>query len=216
MLGHLRGTVVVRNPAAGLVIVETQGIGWELHVSIQTLAGVPDPGESVALFVHTHVREDAIQLFGFADQWEKQMFRMLTSVPKVGPKNAIAVLGGFPVRELVEGIAARESGKLVKIPGIGAKTAEQIVLTLHDKMPTMLELMRIERGGDRATPVQTELPSEPVEFGVEARDVLVSLGWKAKAVEKALREVGEELGDEGAGVTLDAIVRATLAKLMER
>lgn len=213
MLGWLRGTVVVRNPAAGLVIVETQGIGWELHVSIQTLAGVPEEGREVALHVHTNVREDAIQLFGFADAWEKQLFRMLTSVPKVGPKNAIAVLGGFPVRELVECIAARESAKLVKIPGIGGKTAEQIVLTLHDKMPAVMELMRIAGG---QAPVQTELPSEPAEFGVEARDVLVSLGWKLKAVEKALREVGDELGDEGRTANLDAIVRATLAKLMER
>lgn len=72
MLGHLRGTVVVRNPAAGLVIVETNGIGWELHVSIQTLAGVPDVGEAVALHVHTNVREDAIQLFGFADAWRSR------------------------------------------------------------------------------------------------------------------------------------------------
>jgi Holliday junction DNA helicase RuvA len=214
MLGWLRGTVIVRNPAAGLVIVETQGIGWELHVSIQTLAGVPAEGQPVSLHVHTNVREDAIQLFGFADAWEKQLFRMLTSVPKVGPKNAIAVLGGFPVRELVECIAARESAKLVKIPGIGGKTAEQIVLTLHDKMPVLMELMRIAGGGK--APIQTELPAEPEEFGIEARDVLVSLGWKLKAVEKALREVGEELGDEGRSGNLDAIVRATLAKLMER
>jgi Holliday junction DNA helicase RuvA len=213
MLGWLNGKVVVRNPAAGIVIVETQGIGWELHVSIQTLAGVPEEGREVALHVHTNVREDAIQLFGFADAWEKQMFRMLTSVPKVGPKNAIAVLGGFPVRELVECIAGRESAKLVKIPGIGSKTAEQIVLTLHDKMPAVLEAMRVVGG---QAPVQTELPAEPVEFGIEARDVLVSLGWKPKAVEKALREVGEELGDEGRSASLDAIVRATLAKLMER
>lgn len=213
MLGWLRGKVVVRNPAAGLVIVEAQGIGWELHVSIQTLAGVPEEGKEVELFVHTNVREDAIQLFGFADTWEKQLFRMLTSVPKVGPKNAIAVLGGFPVRELVECIAARDSGKLVKIPGIGAKSAEQIVLTLHDKMAGVLDLMRLEKG---QAPVQTTLPTEPVEFGLEARDVLLSLGWKAKAVEKALREVGDELGDEGGTTNLDAIVRATLAKLMER
>ncbi len=214
MIGWLRGTVVVRNPAVGIVIVECQGIGWELHVSVQTLAGVPEVGHEVTLHVHTNVREDAIQLFGFADQWEKQLFRMLTSVPKVGPKNAVAVLGGFPVRELVECIAARDSVKLVKIPGIGGKTAEQIVLTLHDKMAAVIELMRIDGGGQ--VPVQTELPGEPREFGVEARDVLVSLGWKLKAVEKALREVGEELGEAGRQANLDVIVRATLAKLMER
>jgi len=213
MLGWLRGKVVVRNPAGGIVVVETQGIGWELHVSIQTLGAVPDVGFEVELYVHTNVREDAIQLFGFADTWEKQLFRLLTSVPKVGPKNALAVLGGFPVRELVECIAARDSAKLVKIPGIGAKSAEQIVLTLHDKMPNLIELMRLESGH---APIQTELPAEPAEFGVEARDVLLSLGWKAKAVEKALREVGEELGEAGRSENLDAIVRATLAKLMER
>ncbi|PRQ05866.1 Holliday junction ATP-dependent DNA helicase RuvA [Enhygromyxa salina] len=214
MIGWLRGKVVRRDPARGVAIVEAQGVGWELHVSIQTLAGIPGEGEAVELWVHTNVREDAIQLFGFASEREKQLFRMLTSVPKVGPRNAVAVLGGFPVRELVECIAAGESAKLVKIPGIGKKTAEQIVLTLGDKVVTLLELMRVESG---AAPVQAELPSADAgELGVAARDVLLSLGWKLKPVDKALGQVLDELGDAAKSADLDALVRATLAKLMER
>jgi Holliday junction DNA helicase RuvA len=215
VIGWIRGTVVRRQPAAGVVIVESQGVGWELHVSIQTLAGVPAEGELVELWVHTNVREDAIQLFGFASEREKQLFRMLTSVPKVGPRNAVAVLGGFPVLELVECIAAGESAKLVKIPGIGKKTAEQIVLTLGDKVVTLLEHIRLESGEQ---PVQPEL--SPQEHGDElqaaAREVLLSLGWKAKVVDKALAAVLDELGDEARGADLDALVRAALAKLMER
>lgn len=218
MIGWLRGKVVRRLPALGVVIVEAHGVGWELHVSLQTLASVPEEGEAVELWVHTNVREDAIQLFGFADEREKQLFRMLTSVPKVGPKNALAVLGGLPAVELVECIAAGDSGKLTKIPGIGKKTAEQIVLTLGDKALTLRELMRVESGG---IPIQTELPSEGAEglasgAGAAASDVLLSLGWKPKPVEKVLASVLTELGDEAETANLDTLVRAALAKLMER
>jgi holliday junction DNA helicase RuvA len=214
MIGWLKGKVVRRNPAAGVIIVEAQGVGWELQVSLQTLAGVPPEGQVVELWIHTNVREDAIQLFGFADEREKQLFRMLTSVPKVGPRNAVAVLGGLPVLELVECIAAGESAKLVKIPGIGKKTAEQIVLTLGDKAVTLLELMRVDSGG---LPAQPELPSEAAsELAAAARDVLLSLGWKPKPVEKALAQVIEALGPAAKGATLDALVRPTLARLMER
>jgi Holliday junction DNA helicase RuvA len=211
MIGWLRGTVVRRLPAAGVVIVEAQGVGWELHVSLQTLAGVPAEGEQVELFVHTNVREDAIQLFGFADEAEKRMFRMLTSVPKVGPRNAIAVLGGLPVLELVESIAAGDSQKLVKIPGIGKKTAEQIVLTLADKVLTVLEHMQLER---RSTPATPEPAKPDSEREVAARELLLSLGWKPKPVEKALAQVVEELAGEADN--LDTLVRAALAKLMEK
>jgi holliday junction DNA helicase RuvA len=222
MIGWVRGRVVRRLPAVGVVIVEANGIGWELHVSLQTLASIPEEGpeedETVELWIHTNVREDAITLFGFADEREKQLFRMLTSVPKVGPKNAIAVLGGLPVLELVESIAAGDSGKLVKIPGIGKKTAEQIVLTLGDKAVTLLELMRVESGG---APRQIELPADTAEelavgVAVAARDVLISLGWKPKPVEKVLASAVAELGEEAETANLDTLVRAALAKLMER
>ena len=215
MIGWLQGRVIRRDPPAGRVIVEAGGVGYELLVSIQTFAEVPDEGERVSLWVHTNVREDAITLFGFADEQEKRLFRMLTAVPKVGPRNAIAVLGGFPARELAECIAAGESGKLVKIPGIGKKTAEQIVLTLQDKVVTLLELLRARAGEPSAQP---ELPVDDAAEALagEAREVLVSLGWKGKAVDRALAQVLEELGEAAGDSNLDALVRATLARLMER
>ena len=223
MIGWIRGELVLRDPAAGVVIVNAQGVGWELQVSIQTLAKVPEPGEEVELWVHTNVREDAIQLFGFASPREKQVFRMLTSVPKVGPRNALAVLGGFPVLELVECISGSQSAKLVKIPGIGKKTAEQIVLTLSDKLTTLLEQMRLESGASAKPGEQTELATEAqpaselaAEQAASAKEVLLSLGWKGKAVERALASAIEELGEGAAGASLDGLVRAALAKLMER
>jgi holliday junction DNA helicase RuvA len=221
MIGWLRGAVVRRLPAAGVVIVEAQGVGWELHVSLQTLAGVPDEGEQVELWVHTNVREDAIQLFGFADEREKLLFRMLTSVPKVGPRNAVAVLGGLPAVELVECIAAGESAKLVRIPGIGKKTAEQIVLTLGDKAKSLLEQLRSELGAElgaesSAEPSAAAAEELAAEVAVGAHEVLISLGWKPKPVERALAQALGELGDDAQSASLDALVRAALAKLMER
>jgi Holliday junction DNA helicase RuvA len=217
MIGWLKGRVVRRLPAAGVVIVEAQGVGWELHVSLQTLAGVPAEGHAVELWVHTNVREDAIQLFGFANELEKQLFRMLTSVPKVGPRNAIAVLGGLPALELVDCIAGGDSLKLVRIPGIGKKTAEQIVLTLQDKIQTMAEQLRSE--GRVAASTEPAPASKSAALGEQeaaARDVLLSLGWKQKPVERALELVLDELGDAAKRANLDTLVRAALAKLMER
>lgn len=215
MIGWLSGVVKRRDPASGVVILDVNGVGYELFVSIQTLAGVPAEGEPVELWVHTNVREDAITLFGFVEAEERVLFRMLTSVPKVGPRNAVAVLGGFPAIELLETIAAKDSAKLVKIPGIGKKTSEQIVLTLGEKVVTLLELLRAQRGGEPGTQAEL-LPAEAPDFGTEAREVLLSLGWKGRAVEKALTAVEAELAEGAANVQLDALVRMTLAKLMER
>ena len=216
MIGWISGKVVRRKPADGVVIIAAQGVGWELHVSLQTLAGVPAEGEQVELWVHTNVREDAIQLFGFASEDEKRMFRLLTSVPKVGPRNAVAVLGGLPVVELVECLAGGDSLKLVRIPGIGKKTAEQIVLTLRDKAVTMLEQLRSEGAAQPAVGGPVESEAVVGELEAAARDVLLSLGWKPKPVEKALSQVVEELGGESEAANLDTLVRAALAKLMER
>ena len=168
------------------------------------MASVPEIGQNCELHVHTYAREDRLSLFGFATAAEKRLFRLLISVPRVGPANAIAVLGGFPVAELVECIVSGDHGKLTRIPGIGRKTADQIVLTLADKL-----------GGEDG--FATAGATEGVSAGADseavgsARAVLVSLGWKPKLVDKALGEL--ELAPDS---TLDVIVRATLAKLMER
>ncbi|MCA9638173.1 MAG: Holliday junction branch migration protein RuvA, partial [Myxococcales bacterium] len=134
MIGWLSGQVQIRDPRSATVTVDVGGVGYEVRVSIQTLGSIPAVGERCELWIHTHVREDIIALFGFASAAERELFLRLLGVPKVGPKNAIAVLGGLPFGELVTCLAAGEQGKLEKIPGIGKKTAEQILLSLKGKL----------------------------------------------------------------------------------
>ena len=206
MIGWLEGKVRHRNAATGIVVLQTGGVGYEVNVSMQTLASIPEEGQTVALFVHTHVREDQITLYGFADAGERTLYRMLTSVPKVGPRNAIAVLGGFPIAELVRCIDQGQHGMLVKIPGIGKKTAEQIILTLGDKMaPLLMGLADLD---------ECDAPAERPENAQfeAARDVLLSMGWKPRAVEKAL----DALDEDASHGSLDDVVRALLALLMEQ
>lgn len=208
MIGWLSGIVVHRDARQGVVILNVGGVGYELRVSLQTLAAVGDPDEHCALWVHTHAREDALLLFGFATQAEKQLFLLLTGVPKVGPKHAMAVLGGFPLAELVDHLTQGREVMLTKIPGIGKKTAEQILLSLGDKVAGFAD----ELAGPR-TPTPAKAEPESPAIVEEAKQVLVDLGWRVKEVELALAKL-----TAGGPVTasLDDLVRRTLAQLMER
>lgn len=207
MIGWLEGEVLERDPSAGLVVLNVGGVGYELRMSLQTLGHVPEPGERCALFVHTHVREDALVLYGFARRESRLMFRMLNAVPKVGPKNALATLGGLPLAELVSTIAGSQATRLTKIPGIGKRTAEQIVLTLKDKLVPL----QIALGGDDA-PSPTPLSADEHPRRAEAEQMLIALGWKAKPVQKALDASLTESDDK---LELDAVVRSALKLLME-
>lgn len=209
MIGWLAGTVIVRDPTAGEVVIDASGVGYQIAVSWQTFAQVPEVGERAELWIHTHVREDALLLFGFATPAEKRMFRLLTSVPQVGPKNALGVLGGLPLPELCGAIAAGERATLERIPGVGKRTAERIILDLKEKVIAVLEGL--------APPVAAKAPPSAAQLedrlGEEAKGVLVNLGWKLKAVETALAKVAD---DAGADATLDDLVRRALAVLMGR
>ncbi|PCC67514.1 Holliday junction DNA helicase subunit RuvA [Nannocystis exedens] len=209
MIGWLSGIVVHRDARQGVVVLNVGGVGYELRVSLQTLAAVGDPDEHCALWVHTHAREDALLLFGFATQAEKQLFLLLTGVPKVGPKHAMAVLGGFPLAELVDHLTQGREVMLTKIPGIGKKTAEQILLSLADKVASFAA----ELEGPPRGPAPAKAEPEPPAIVEEAKQVLVDLGWRVKEVEVALAKL-----TAGGPVTasLDDLVRRTLAQLMER
>lgn len=208
MIGRLTGTVELRDPSAGRVLLDVQGVGYEVAVSLQTLSDVPDPGQPCTLWIHTHVREDALSLFGFAKPEARAMFRLLTSVPKVGPKHALATLGGLPLGKLVHTIASGDAARLTKIPGIGKRTSEQIILTLKDKVA----LLGLALEGEAETPEPaTDDGSHPLAS--DAAAMLVALGWKPKVVDKALSQV---LADADADTSLDELVRRALASLMER
>ncbi|MBX7083573.1 MAG: Holliday junction branch migration protein RuvA [Nannocystaceae bacterium] len=204
MIGWLSGTVAARDPIAGELVLAAGGVGYQVAVSLQTLAAVPAVGEPCTLWIHTHVREDVIALFGFADPIERRAFRLLLGVPQVGPKLAVAVLGGFPLPELLAAIEGEQRTLLERIPGVGKRTAERILLDLKEKVAPLRDALR----GDAVavTPV-----ASGSDFRDDAREVLVNLGWKGKEVDTALAKA-----DDGSHRSLDALVRRTLALLMAR
>ncbi len=178
MIGHLRGTILEKHP--NQVIVESAGVGYDVQIPISTYSSLPPEGAAVALRIYTHVREDALVLFGFATPEEKFVFERLISVSGIGPKLAITVLSGLPTADLVPAIRTGDLQRLVRIPGVGKKTAERIVLELKDK------LVGVETGPAAAIP-----ETGPAWSGLE-RDVLSALqnlGCSRAAAEEALKKV---------------------------
>ena len=136
MISHLRGRLLEKQP--NRVIVDVNGVGYDVHVPLSTFYDMTEPGAEIALRVHTHVREDALVLYGFATVLELRIFERLISVSGIGPKLALAVLSGIEPNELVSAIRTANVARLTGIPGIGKKTAERIGLELKDKMATFL------------------------------------------------------------------------------
>jgi Holliday junction DNA helicase RuvA len=132
MIAHLRGRLLEKHP--NRVIVDVNGVGYDVHVPLSTFYEMAEPGEEIALRIHTHVREDALLLYGFATPLELQIFERLISVSGIGPKLALAVLSGIEPNELVSAIRTANVARLTGIPGIGKKIAERIGLELKDKM----------------------------------------------------------------------------------
>jgi len=197
MIAHLRGTLLEKHP--NQVILEAAGVGYDVQIPISTFTVLPEQGATATLRIHTHVREDALLLFGFATPQEKTVFERLISVSGIGPKLAITVLSGLPTAELVAAIRANDLPRLIRIPGIGKKTAERIVLELKDK------LMAVDAAG-KATPVAEAGPA----YSTLERDVLSALqnlGCSRAAAEDALRRVLEK----GAPADFEPLFRAALA-----
>lgn len=158
------------------VVVDVQGVGYEVWAPLFTIYALGDPGARVSLRIHTHVREDALQLFGFATDLEQQLFERLISVSGVGPKLALAVLSGLDPHELVRALRGNDLGRLTAIPGVGRKTAERLVVELKDRLP--------QDGG---------APSPAPQAGDRAREDLLSaltnLGYQRATAEKAVDRV---------------------------
>lgn len=174
MIAHLRGRLLSRHPAA--VVIEAAGVGYELQVTVATYAQLPEPGADAALHVHTQVREDAIQLFGFSTAAEKQLFEILIGVNGVGPKLALAILSGLPPAELAAALRAADYARLTSIPGIGKKTAERLVFELRDK---------VAAGEAMAAPALAPGVAEDVA------SALVNLGYPAALAQKAVQRALE-------------------------
>lgn len=197
MIGHLRGTILEKHP--NQVIVESAGVGYDVQIPISTYTALADPGATAALRIHTHVREDALLLFGFATVEEKALFERLISVSGIGPKLAITVLSGLPTADLVSAIRGGDVAHLVRIPGVGKKTAERMVLELKDK------LAGVDVAGKTATPTSAGISLNPIDQDVLS--ALQNLGCSRPAAEEALRKVKER----GVPAEFEPLFRAALA-----
>ena len=163
MIAHLRGTLLEKHP--NQVIIECAGVGYDVTIPVTTFSKIPEVGQEVKLRIHTQVREDAFALFGFASETEKQLFEKLISVSGIGPKLAVTVLSGLAASDLVSALRTGDLAKLVKIPGVGKKTAERMVLELRDKVDGL-------GAGSSTLPV---VPRGPVFTALE-EDILSALG----------------------------------------
>ncbi|HEY5999780.1 MAG TPA: Holliday junction branch migration protein RuvA, partial [bacterium] len=199
VIGRLAGRVARKAPNS--VLIDVGGVGYQVQIPLSTFYALPAEGEPAALEISTQVREDAIQLFGFATEREKRLFEQLIGVSKIGPKLATAVLSGMPVDELCAAIAAGDVARLSTIPGVGAKTAERMALELRGKVASLLA----EAGGAAATAVRAEGADRAAE---DAAAALVNLGYRQKDAEKAVGKAARE-GETG----LEALIRRALAIL---
>ena len=177
MIGRLAGVLLEKNPPQ--ILVEAGGVGYEVEVPMSTFYNLPVSGERVTLLTHLVVREDAHLLYGFGTDAERRAFRQLLKISGVGPRIALAVLSGLSVAELVAAVAAQEAGRLVKVPGIGKKTAERILLELKDKL-----------GAEALSGIAVNRP-RPVASDVMT--ALLALGYSDKEAQLAVNHLPEGL-----------------------
>lgn len=183
MIARLTGTLVDKQVQR--IVIDVSGVGYEVYVPLSTFYAAGDIGARVALRIHTHVREDALQLFGFATALEQELFERLITVSGIGPKLALAVLSGIEPGELVKAVRAGDVARLTRTPGVGRKTAERLIVELKDRMPADGE----------------SEPSGPAATSASLRDdvlsALLNLGYQRQHVEKTLDRVLEhdESGD---------------------
>ncbi len=194
MIAHLRGKLLAKHP--NQAILETAGVGYDVTISVPTFSDLPAVGSEVALHIHTHVREDVIALYGFLRPSEKLLFEKLITVSGIGPKLAITILSGMAADEMVGALRGNDVARLTRIPGIGKKTAERMVLELRDKLPE--------------TPSGLA-PAAP-SFSSTEEDVLsalLNLGYQRPAAEKALSTAAKG----GSAKSFDQLFRSVLSQL---
>ncbi len=199
MIGHLRGQLAEKRPSQ--VIVDVGGVGYQVAVPLSTFYALGELRENVTLLIHTHLREDSIALYGFLTSREKQFFELLLSASGVGPVLALKILSGMSVDELVPAIRKGDLPRLTRIPGVGRKTAERIVVELKDKLAAM-EAPEPERGAERGgTPLEADVIS-----------ALLNLGYDSRTAEKAVKDA-QASQESGPDASFEALLRASLQQL---
>jgi holliday junction DNA helicase RuvA len=205
LIARLSGTLHEKAPDR--VIIDVQGVGYDVRVPLSTYGSLPATGAEVRLLVHTHVREDAISLYGFATSRERYLFEKMIGVSGVGPRLAIALLSGLPPEDLREAIRAGEVARLCKVPGVGRKTAERLVVDLRDKM----EGTETKEAGPGKG---TDAVEGPRAVAADVLSALVNLGYPAREAERAVSDARRSLDPEEApgaqAVTFERLLRDAL------
>ncbi len=207
MIGRIRGILVEKTP--GQALVECAGLGYEIDIPYTTFFHLPEPGQEVTLHTHFVVREDAQSLYGFASLLDRNLFRLLIRVNGVGPKLAAGILSGLDAQQFIRCVEARDANALVKLPGVGKKTAERLLIEMADRIkqlegqfaPGAADLL-VSGGAGAQTPAREEDPRE------EAEAALIALGYKPQEAARAISKVAEE------GASSEALIRLALRNMI--
>jgi holliday junction DNA helicase RuvA len=198
MIAHLRGRLLSKNP--NQAIVECAGVGYDVIISVATFSALPNEGAEATLYIHTHVREDQLALFGFSETQEKRLFEKLLTISGIGPKLAITVLSGISGDRLITAIRSGDHATLTRIPGIGKKTAERVVLELKDKLDDLAVNLAAATGGPHHGPA-----------GDDALSALVNLGYPRPIAQKAIETAVAK--DPNAAHDFETLFRAAMAAI---
>ncbi|HYE38006.1 Holliday junction branch migration protein RuvA [Methylocaldum sp.] len=193
MIGFLRGLVVAKKPPS--LLLDVRGVGYEVDAPMSTFYKLPDIGEEVMLYTHLAIREDAHNLFGFVSEAERALFRSLIRVSGVGAKLALAILSGLSAEEFHRCVEAQDAARLVRLPGVGKKTAERLIIEMRDRLP---ELPTVHLPGAGTLPAPA---ASPVEDAVSA---LIALGFKPQDASNLVRGLPSE------GRTSEDLIRSAL------
>lgn len=203
MIAHLSGTLLSKQATS--VIVDVSGVGYEVTIPVSTFYDLEDVGGNVQLRIYTHVREDALQLYGFKTARERELFLKIISVSGIGPKLGITLLSGMSADELIASIRTNNLARLTLIPGVGRKTAERLIVELREKVA---ELSSAELEEELGAKTEVTEPTEDAVRG-DALSALLNLGYQRSAAEKAIDAALNEGGD----ITVESILRRSLKKL---
>jgi Holliday junction DNA helicase RuvA len=199
MIAHIQGLLHFKSPE--YLVIDVDGIGYQVHVPLSTFYDLPQVGSRVSLHIHTHVREDALQLYGFQSPEEKALFVRLLSISGIGPRLAVNILSGISPAELVESLGHNNLARLISIPGVGRKTAERIMLELRDKLTTLAP------SHDVTTPAKTAADEAMNE---DALSALLNLGYKKGVAQQAIENARKRLEGE---ITLETLLKESLRAL---
>lgn len=199
MIAFLTGTILEKTPSA--LIVEVHGIGYQIFIPLNTFYRLPEVKESVSLHIHTHVREDALQLYGFLSPLEKELFLLLLGISGVGPKVALGILSGMELTELVQALRDGNVDRLRAIPGVGPKTAGRLVLELREKVNAL-------------SPAGLQIPvsagSESDKTKEDALSALVNLGYHRTEAKRTVDQIAEETADSE---SVEGLIKKALKQL---